>query len=241
MNLVIDIGNSRSKLTIFKDHEIVELKIEDCICVNHLQQIICEYPQIKHCIVSSVKENDDTLVKFICDQNIPLLVLTAETPVPFKNNYLTKGTLGHDRIAAIAGTCKLFPETDALVIDAGTAITFDLKDQYEEYMGGNISPGLEMRFKALHHFTAKLPLLSSEASNSCIGKNTKEAITNGVQNGIIFEIQGYIDTLKIKYPNLIVILTGGDSGFFENKIKRSIFVETNLILIGLNTILEYNL
>jgi type III pantothenate kinase len=240
MNLVIDIGNTRSKLAIFADNDLVELKIEDCICICNLKQIISEYPQIKNCIISSVARNNNEIENFIREQNIILIILGPETSIPFKNNYSTKETLGQDRLAAIAGASKLFPETDVLVIDAGTAITFDIKNRYEEYIGGNISPGLEMRFKALHHFTAKLPLLSSEATNSCIGKSTKEAITNGVQNGIIFEIQGYIDTLTMQYPNLIVLLTGGDSGFFENMLKRSIFVNPNLILTGLNAILEHN-
>jgi type III pantothenate kinase len=240
MNLVIDIGNTRSKLAIFKDCQMVTLKIEETINLKVLETLISEFPLIEQCIISSVSQIKDEIIAYISDRKFPLILLDAETLVPFTNNYSTKETLGRDRIAAIAGACKLFPGKNALVIDAGTAITFDMKDQHEKYLGGNISPGLEMRFKALHHFTANLPLLKSKISASFIGDSTNEAIINGVQNGIIFEMQGYIDSLQLKYPDLLVILTGGDSAFFENKVKRTIFVNSNLILSGLNTILEYN-
>jgi type III pantothenate kinase len=240
MNLVIDIGNTRTKLAVFSDSRIVTMKTEERLNINILKALIHENPSIDQCIISSVKENDIEVVKFIHNQEIPLVVLGLETRIPFKNNYSTKETLGRDRIAAVAGACKNYPGKNVLVIDAGTAITFDLKDQYEEYLGGNISPGLEMRFKALHRFTSKLPLLNKGISASFMGASTNEAITNGVQNGIVFEILGYIDTLLPKYPDMLVILTGGDSAFFENKLKRAIFVDPNLILSGLNTILEYN-
>jgi len=240
MNLVIDIGNTRSKLAIFKDSKLVFLKIENALTINILKAFVSDYPLIRQCIISSVAQYDIGIVGFFQKLGITLLLLESETPIPFINNYSTKKTLGRDRIAAIAGVCTNYPGKNALVIDAGTAITFDLKDQNEEYLGGNISPGLEMRFKALHQFTAKLPLLSSAISNSFMGTSTNEAIINGVQNGMIFEIQGYIDSLLIKYPDMLVILTGGDSAFFENKLKRTIFVDSNLILSGLNTILEYN-
>jgi type III pantothenate kinase len=240
MNLVIDIGNTRSKLAVFKSDVLVDFKIAENINELFLHQIIFDHPSIERCIISSVTEINDEIANYIVDQKIQVVVLNAETSVPFKNNYLSKDTLGCDRIAAIAGACKLYPGKNVLIIDTGTAVTFDLKDQNEEYLGGNISPGLEMRFKALHHFTAKLPLLNSEPSNSLIGKSTHEAIINGVQNGLVFEIEGYIDELQEKFPDLIVILTGGDVYFFENKLKKTIFVVSNLILTGLNTILEYN-
>jgi type III pantothenate kinase len=110
----------------------------------------------------------------------------------------------------------------------------------DEYLGGNISPGLEMRFKALNQFTARLPLLKPEEEFSLIGQSTNEAIINGVQNGLIFEIQGYIQKLEEAYPDLLIIVTGGNAGFFEYLLKKTIFVVSNLTLIGLNTILEYN-
>jgi type III pantothenate kinase len=240
MNLVIDIGNTRSKLAVFKSDVMVDFKITENINELFLRQIIFDHPSIERCIISSVTEINDEIGNYIVDQKIPVVVLNAETSVPFKNNYLSKDTFGCDRIAAIAGACKLYPGKNVLIIDTGTAVTFDLKDRNEEYLGGNISPGLEMRFKALHHFTAKLPLLNGEPSNSLIGKSTHEAIINGVQNGLVFEIEGYIDELLKKFPDLIVILTGGDVYFFENKLKKTIFVVSNLILTGLNTLLEYN-
>jgi type III pantothenate kinase len=240
MNLVIDIGNTRSKVAIFHNYEVVALKIEEKLSEEIIAQVIYDYPQIKRCISSSVTEPQDEFAVFLGKQGLPVLILDANTPLPFVNNYQTKETLGKDRIAAIAGACKLYPKKDVLVIDAGTAITFDLKNKNEEYLGGNISPGLEMRFKALHHFTSKLPLLKSKESKSFLGTSTNEAIVAGVQNGLIFEIEGYIGRLKNNYPDLIVLLIGGDAQFFDNKLKNPIFVVSNLVLTGLNAILEYN-
>jgi type III pantothenate kinase len=240
MNLVIDIGNTRSKVAIFKDCEVAALKIEEKLSQAIIAQILMDYPQIKRCIISSVTESHEEFAVFLGKQKLQVLVLEANTPLPYIHNYKTKETLGKDRIAAIAGACMLYPKKDVLVIDAGTAVTFDFKNKNEEYLGGTISPGLEMRFKALHHFTSKLPLLKSRESKTFMGNSTDEAIINGVQNGLIFEMEGYIGSLKNNYLDLIVLLTGGDAQFFDNKLKKPIFVVSNLVLTGLNAILEYN-
>ena len=126
------------------------------------------------------------------------------------------------------------------MIDAGTAITYDLVSEKNQFIGGNISPGLEMRFKALNHFTGKLPLVSYSDVFQPIGKNTIDAIRSGVQNGILYEIEQCIDAFNRNYQNLRIIMTGGDSNFFDKKLNYSIFVHFNLTLIGLNRILEHN-
>ena len=167
--------------------------------------------------------------------------LTSRTELPIKNLYQTPETLGKDRIAGATGGISLFPGNNILVIDAGTAITFDFINKKEEYIGGNISPGLSMRYRALHQFTNQLPLLQKEDDIGMLGENTKKAIIRGVQNGIVFEMNHYIENLSLEHENLKTILTGGDSNFFDNKLKYPIFVESDLVLIGLNKILKYNI
>jgi len=168
------------------------------------------------------------------------LVLTHETPLPIENKYHTPETLGKDRLAAVVGAAFLMPNFDVLVVDAGTAITFDFIDAKKNYLGGNIDAGLELRLKALHTFTKKLPLVKPVKEVPLLASDTEMALAAGVLNGIIFEIDSYIDTLKIEYPRLSTFLTGGSSIFFEKKLKNSIFAEKNLVLIGLNYILQYN-
>jgi type III pantothenate kinase len=134
----------------------------------------------------------------------------------------------------------LYPEKDILVIDAGTAITYEIVTSKGEYKGGAISPGIVLRFKSLNDHTVKLPLLEKTNEFPIIGTNTSECILSGVLNGVISEIDGYIDSVKINFPEIYVLLTGGDSNFFANKLKNSIFVNQNLLTIGLNRILELN-
>jgi type III pantothenate kinase len=166
--------------------------------------------------------------------------LNEYTDIPIENLYETKSTLGKDRLAAVIGANNIFPDSNVLVIDMGTAITYDFINTSKQFIGGTISPGMEMRFKALNHYTDQLPLLKKNENYQTIGKNTSEAIISGVQNGILFEIDGYINTLKSNYNDIKVILTGGDAIFFDKKLKNTIFVNLNLNFIGLNTILEHN-
>jgi len=140
----------------------------------------------------------------------------------------------------VVGAHNLFPDSNILVIDAGTAITYDLLTAEGTYLGGNISPGIEMRFKALNQFTGKLPKIEKADQNILFGKTTEQAIRAGVQNGVVYEIEGTINSFKDFYKNLKVIITGGDAEFFEKKLKNSFFVSPNLTNLGLNRILEYN-
>ena len=134
----------------------------------------------------------------------------------------------------------MFPSTNNLIFDFGTAITIDFINANNQYLGGNISPGLNTRFKALHHYTGKLPLIEKNEHFEMTGKTTEEAIISGVQKGIVYEIEGYIREMQSSFANLNVIFTGGDAFFFEKKVKNSIFVEPMLVFFGLNRILEYN-
>jgi type III pantothenate kinase len=161
-------------------------------------------------------------------------------PLPIKILYATPQTLGVDRIAGSCGALQLFPGKNTLVIDAGTCITYDFTDSSKQYYGGSISPGLKMRFQAVHTFTARLPLVSPAENPELIGNSTETSIQSGIVNGTVAEIDGIIDRYRQKYPDLQVILCGGDGPFFENKLKASIFASPDLVLIGLNSVLIHN-
>jgi type III pantothenate kinase len=240
MNLVIDIGNTRTKTAAFKNGSVVAHLIETDLQQNHFFSFIQNNGPFKACIISATVPVPEWLTEELKHAGISPLILQASTPLPFKNTYQSKESLGYDRIAAIAGAFYLYPRQNVLVIDAGTALTYDLKSRNEEYLGGNIAPGLTMRFRALHEFTSKLPHLQPGVTTEILGRSTDDAIRNGVQQGIAWEMEHYIDVLSNKYDELVVILTGGDAHFFENMLKKPIFVVSDLTLIGLNIILHYN-
>ena len=240
MNLIIDIGNSLTKVAIFNNNELIDLKIFEDLMVCDIEFVLRNYPETKNCIVSVTGSFEKNLQQYLKNTFPNLIELSGFTPLPFINNYETKQTQGSDRIAGVAGSQLQFPKSNVLIIDAGTAITYDFIDKNGNYLGGNIAPGLEMRFKALNSFTKKLPLLKKIDNFELLGNNTQQAIISGVQNGIIFEIEGYISTLQKKYTEVKVIITGGDADFLAGKIKSAIFVNKNIVLSGLNQILDYN-
>lgn len=210
------------------------------LTVNHIQMLKYEHVQMNKAILSSTRKVDEQLVQFLRENFEQFIELDHTTRLPIANLYETPETLGKDRLAAAIGANELFPDQNILVIDAGTAITYDLVSANNQYLGGNISPGLQMRFKALNEFTGKLPLVESSNYYSEIGKNTTEAIRAGVQNGILFEIERTIELFANNYPDLRVILTGGDSVFIDQLLNEDVLVHLNLTLIGLNRILEFN-
>jgi type III pantothenate kinase len=240
MNLLADIGNSRIKVAVSDAKEIIWSTVMESITIQDLQAISEKYT-IHRGIVSSVrKENEDIFNLF--RESVPrCIVFDENTKLPVKNSYKTPETLGKDRLAAAIGANFLFPDKNILIIDAGTAITYDIITDKAEYLGGNIAPGLSMRFKALNTFTDKLPLFKPREEFTETGTDTENAIISGVQMGILYEIEGYIRHYTSVYPsNLQVVLTGGDSIFFEKRLKNCIFADSNIILLGLNRILEYN-
>jgi type III pantothenate kinase len=240
MNLIIDIGNTRIKLALFNDHDLMFNVPLDELKIDQLQILLDEYPQLNKAILSSVREYPDEIRKFLNSSFEQFIEFSHQTPVPIINLYKTPETLGYDRLAAAIGASSLFPGENLLVIDAGTAITYDVVTKNNEYLGGNISPGLETRFKALNHFTGKLPLVTPQIEFQPLGRDTESAIRAGVQLGIIFEAEQTIKYFNTIYENLKVILTGGDADFFDKKLKNTTFIQFNLVLFGLNMILEYN-
>ena len=181
------------------------------------------------------------IIDFLRSQYACCIELDHFTPIPVVNKYRTPDTLGYDRIAAAVGAYTICPGKNVLVIDAGTAITYDIVTADGEFLGGNISQGVEIRFKSLNKYTNRLPLLERpEHAPPLLGSSTREAIQSGIINGLLFEMDGFIDAISKEYPKLQVVLTGGDANYFVGKLKNSIFVDPNLNLIGLNRILEHN-
>ncbi|MCL2598009.1 MAG: type III pantothenate kinase [Paludibacter sp.] len=242
MNLCIDIGNSTSKVGIFKNNELNNCFLfENIIKTNEIEQICNDYA-INACIVSSTASDNFEIINFLNDKKYFVIELNEKTKIPITNRYITPQTLGNDRLAAVVGANFLLPDTDILVIDAGTALTFDFIDAEKNYYGGAIAPGLAMRFRALNEFTGRLPLvqIADNQKFELIGNDTQTSIISGVVNGIIYEIEGYKNFLIKKYPTLAVVLTGGNSEFLAKRLQNKIHLEKSLVLIGLNQILEMN-
>lgn len=240
MNLIIDIGNTRTKIAIFSEGELIKSFAADSFTLIDIQELKDDYPELDHAIVSSVKHDSQQLLKALKKELDYVIELDHETFLPIENLYETPQTLGKDRIAAAVGANMIYPDQNVLVIDAGTAITYDFVNDKNQYIGGFITPGLNMRYKALHHFTDKLPLLKPGEPTFLKGKNTNEAIQGGIQYGLEGEIQRIIDYFSGGESKLKIILSGGDIKYFEKLLKSYKFVHLEIILLGLNTILDSN-
>ena len=183
---------------------------------------------------------DEDLIAYLKECLSCFIYFDNDVRLPITIKYKTPHTLGKDRIAAVVGAYYLQPNRNILIIDAGTCITYELLEASGSYLGGNISPGMTTRFKALNDYTKKLPLVNEREEVPCWGTCTEDAIRAGVVNGIVFEMDGYIDKAKELYSDVLVFLTGGHSFYFESRLKNFIFADINLVLTGLNRILEYN-
>ena len=239
MNLVIDIGNTVAKLAAFEGKELKEVLFDSNRTLARLPDFCRKYPFDK-AIAVTVIDLDAEVERQLAGLPCPLLWLDKDSPLPVANLYETPQTLGYDRMAAVVAAHDRFPGRDLLVIDSGTCITYEFIDAAGRYHGGNISPGMHMRFKALHHLTDHLPLVSAEGRMLLLGKDTETAIRAGVLKGMEYEVEGYIREMKHKYPELLVFLTGGDDFSFDASLKSSIFADKFLVLKGLNRILDYN-
>jgi len=240
MNLVIDIGNTQIKVAVFQETILIfKDQFSSDQLISRVLSISEQY-NIKEGIISHVTSLDQTLFSEL-RKIVQLIELDYRTKLPFVNKYLTPKTIGVDRLALIAGAKGQFPNQNVLVIDAGSCITFDFLNKNEEYFGGDISPGIEMRYKAVNNYTANLPLLKKIEMIPELGDSTKNAIHRGVLNGVIQEIEGVITQYKSKYQKLTVVLTGGDTIFLAKNLKSSIFAIPNFLLEGLNSILIHNI
>ena len=241
MRLIIDQGNSATKLYIATGDAIKECFVaENEALTETVRNSIAKY-SFKAAIYSSVRREYDKHLVNIMSRKIPHIVCMGNTThLPIGIEYRTPDTLGHDRIAAAVGAWVQQPGRPLLVVDAGTAITYDLVSPQGKFMGGNIAAGIGMRLKALHEHTDRLPLVASDGDLPLLGYDTETAIRAGALQGAAYELEGYIAACEAEFPNLLVFLTGGDAERLATIIKRSIFVDKNLVPKGLNRILEYN-
>jgi len=243
MNLVIDLGNTSGKVALYEGETLLR---SAQYSGDIFSKIISDFDAstYKNAILSSVIDHDPEIEALVknCKNGI---LLNASINLPFINKYESPETLGQDRLANAAALATLYNGQNALCIDVGTCIKFDFVDQNKNYLGGSISPGLSMRFKSLHTFTDKLPLIELQTELiplqfGIVGGNTKQSIVSGVANGMLAEINGMISRYQETYSDLKVILTGGDASFFENEVKKTIFADAFFTLHGLNAILNTN-
>jgi type III pantothenate kinase len=237
--LIIDFGNTFQKLAVFEGKNLIHKEIFQEMQPEVLIRFIEKKGPFYGIILSSVS-NHSLEIENILTLSGKFFFLNPQTPIPIKNLYQTPETLGKDRIAAVTGAWSMLPGKNILVIDAGTCITYEMITKNGEYLGGGISPGIRMRFQAMHTFTGKLPFIEPEDFDELIGRSTRESLLSGVYNGVMAEISGIIGLYGEKFNDLNVIITGGDHQFLHNKLKISIFAVPDLVLLGLNDIFDYN-
>lgn len=239
--LIVDRGNTLLKAAIFEEQAIVSRR---SLCASGYKDLTSlfspEELQCTTCIYSSVAPDEDPIQQDLANfYSHHLTVLEEHTPVPITTSY-DRRTLGSDRLAAVVGAYALFPNREVLIIDAGTAITYERLSASGCYLGGTISPGARIRFEALHHYTARLPLIEHATTDLPLwGQDTASAIHLGVVRGILLEMEGYISLARKQQQDLLVLLTGGAMGYFEKELKCQTFAVRDLVLQGLNCILDY--
>lgn len=237
MNIAVDYGNTTAKVGIFEHGRLGRKLLFHR--AEELKSFI-ETGEAEHLIVSSVSHPAEEVVSW-SGANGMKVALTFRTPLPVRIAYATPDTLGVDRIAAVCGALELFPGKDCLVIDAGTCITYEFLDGGATYHGGGISPGITMRFEAMHRYTSRLPLVHAAHQVSLVGSSTDTSMQSGVMNGVRAEVDGIIQKYRNKYPDIQCVLCGGDSLYFENQLAPGVVISPDLVLIGLNKILTYSL
>jgi type III pantothenate kinase len=238
MNLIVDIGNSFIKVAVVERDEVLELRRYQSLEEFAGSNIVAEFPFLQRAIVASTAMATREVAELLEKWGLWVLEMTPATPVPIGNGYLTPETLGVDRLAAAVGAVSQVGES-CLIVDFGSAITIDLVEN-GVFRGGNISPGVEMRFRALHDYTKRLPKCEPTDEILELGRTTSQAIEQGVMQGITHEIEGYISGFYAKNVKLSLIFTGGDAKYFVKRIKNAIFAKYDLVICGLNRILEYN-
>ena len=240
MILVTDIGNSRTKVAVYEYDKIVYQQAFDFDKnEENFENIFKIFPKISNWVLSSVK-NDDKVTN-LAPARIQKHIINHQSLFPFKNNYATPDTLGMDRMVLASGATLMYPNTNRLVIDAGTCITYDWINDKEEYLGGGISPGLSMRYKSLNVFTDKLPLLKPNYPQSLVGNSTNESMYAGTTLGIVAEIDYFINEFTSRHKNFTIILTGGDTDFLAKRLKNTIFAHSNFLIESLYRIFQFNI
>jgi type III pantothenate kinase len=251
MNLVVDIGNTRTKIAFFENNELVEKAILETGALGELSTAT-KGLTIDGAILSATGLDTEGVENFL-QSHYPFVKFDHATPIPIKNKYKSPETLGKDRLAAVIAAKTMFPKDNCLVIDAGTCLTYNFVTANSLFIGGNITPGLTMRLKAMHHFTAKLPEIEryTEGSRSdrenadfldILGTSTETAMRIGAQVGILAEVEGFVERFIRNFGKIKVIVTGGDGEYLMKHVAISErYFERNLVLHGLNQILNFNL
>lgn len=236
--LCLDAGNSRQKLAVFHGERMMYFQVEKEFSIEQLTKVLDRFP-VSAAMLCEVKSLNKPIKNFL-RKKVRLLEMSHRLRLPVRNEYRTPETLGKDRLAAAAGAVRLYPGEAVLIIGLGTCITYDFVSGRGVYRGGAISPGLDMRFRAMHDFTEKLPLVKFDPKAALLGNSTTTALQAGAVWGMTLELQGMIERYRKKYKNLKVILAGGGADFFKKRLKKPIFAHPNLVLLGLNEVLSLN-
>jgi len=241
MILTVDVGNTRIKAAVFEGDTSLERFVFDKKALEkEIKKILKKFETIAYLVVSSVADVEkQSFLAF--ETELKVHFVSNEDSFPFSNNYGTPKTLGIDRMVLAAGATLLYPNQNRLIIDAGTCVTYDFVDENNVYQGGAIAPGLRLRYESLNQFTAKLPLLTLQSPEGYVGKSTAESIHSGVVNGLVYEIDGFIDEYKAACTKIIIILTGGDAEFLAKRLKNTIFANSNFLLESLNQTYQYKI
>lgn len=241
MILTLDIGNTRVKSAVFESNKLIELLVfENFQLQKKINLFLKKYPSIQKLVIASVGKLEKNDFNFL-PNGITIEWIDSKYRFPFANKYATPTTLGVDRMILASGAVLQFPNQNRLVIDAGTCITYDFINDKDEYLGGAISLGLQMRYKALNNFTSKLPLLNPNYPQDFIGNSTEESLHSGVVNGLLYEIEGFINQYQKRYSKFTIILTGGDTDFLAKRLKNTIFANSNFLLESLNYTYQYKI
>jgi type III pantothenate kinase len=239
MDLVLDFGNTNQKLALFKDGLLTHFSQTKNFSLQIIREIAESNNEITHCILSSDIQHSQAIPKYLA-RRYHFIELTEKTLLPITNLYDPPDSLGKDRLAAAVAASSKFPGKPVLAIVMGTGITYNFINAKKEFLGGSISPGMEMRFRTLHTFTEKVPFVSYKEKFEVIGRNTENSVLSGVINGITAEIEGIAHDYALKYPGLEIILSGGDLNYFIKRLKISIFAFPNIVLHGLHQIMAFN-
>lgn len=236
--ITIDIGNTKAKYAVFHDKNIVETNVFQPES-DDLKHLFAKYPYINKGIISSVGGKTKECLKAL--GKLEVLVLSSATKLPFSLTYKNKNQIGADRLALVAAAYAEKPHQNSLVIDIGTCITYDILTAEDQHLPGPISPGINLRFKAMHEHTALLPLCQPTRNElKIVCDNTEECLQSGVQLGVLHEIKEFINLYSLKFNNLNVFIAGGDNIFLQNTLKNCNFASSNFMFNGLRFILEYN-
>ena len=235
--LVIDAGNTSIKIGVFVNSELTDVLRFSLDSINEIEQFL-RVNSYEDSVIASVLGSADT--KKITSRLNNFLLVDSNTPTPIKNKYQTQNTLGTDRLCNAVGVASLLQSSIGVCIDIGTCIKFDVINSNQEYLGGSISPGIDLRYKSLNDYTGNLPLLSNKSTTKLVGEDTNKSIQSGVLNGIDAEINGLMSSYSEQFDDLTFFVTGGDASFFDLDSKNDIFANENLTLLGLFEIYRHN-